>query len=121
MALPDTPAGMIARLDAALVRRGQDIVLQRLSTDEAGVQTMTDQVDPCRAAVRAHAPQELDPVSGEAPETTVIISPSSLIYFPGLPVKDDRLIIGGKPNNVETVSPILVGGTLVRIDMTCRE
>ena len=39
-----------------------------------------------------------------------------------VPVKDDRLIIAGRPNNVVKPCPrSKVDGILVRIDLTCRE
>lgn len=112
----------IAILDDGLRQYGQDVVLQRLVADDAGEQTIAHNAD-CRAAVRAHAPQALDAMTEDAPATSVVLSPTDLAaaLWPGLPVKDDRLIIAGRPNNVETVSPIEVDGTLVRIDLTCRE
>lgn len=117
----DSPAGMIARLDAALARRGEDIVLQRMLTDEAGMQTPTYQAA-CRASVRGHRPQALD--ESEVPNTKAVISPTGLTaaLWPGLPQKDDRVIFqGDRSANVEQVAPIYVDGILVRIDIEFRE
>jgi hypothetical protein len=117
------PADLIERLDRALSEYGQDIVLQRLDTDTAGEQTVVYEA-PCRAVVRAHYPQELDHIAFETLDTTVVLSPTDLVlagWPEPIPAKDDRLLIAGRPNNVVTVSPIQVDGTLVRIDLTCRE
>lgn len=116
----DTPEGTIARLDASLSRRGEDVVLQRFTIVD-GAQLVAYQVDPWRVQVRAGSPQQLQSYPGEAPNTQVIASPTGLATWPGLPAKDDRLIIRGRPNNIETVSPIYVDGVLVRINIECRE
>jgi hypothetical protein len=110
----------IAALDYGLAQYGEDIVLQRFTADSQGVQTVAFEAL-CRATVRSHLPQELVHVPFEAPATKVVISPTplTLVGWPGLPVKDDRLIIDGQPNNIETVSPIRVDGVLLRIDITC--
>ena len=123
------PSALIDLLDRSLAEYGQDVVLQRLVTDAAGVQTIAYEANPCRATVRAHAPQALDAMIESASSSSVVMSPTDLVRagWPerddGLPVpvKDDRLLIAGRPNNVETVSPIQVDGILVRIDLTCRE
>ncbi len=118
-----TPVQAIAMLDRQLARHGEDIILQRLATDIAtGAQFALNQVDPCRAMVRANEPQELSAMTGEAPNTHVILSPTDLAraMFPGVPQKDDRLIIQGRNNNVEIVSPIYLAGQLVRINIECR-
>jgi len=108
----------IADLDAALAECGENVVLQRLVTDDAGVQFAAYQVDPCRANVRSSQPQDL-----EAPNTLVILSPTDLTraLFPGLPERGDRIIIAGRANTVEIVTPFSVGGILVRIEIMCRE
>lgn len=109
-------------LDHALREFGEVIQLQRLSTDpDTGARTVTNQAN-CRAVVRAHQPQELVPMSGEAPNTLIIMSPTDLsrAMWPGLPVKDDRVLIGGSANNIEIVAPFFVGGTLVRLELQAR-
>lgn len=112
---------MIARLDGALARRGEDIVLQRLSTDSDGVQTPI-YIAACRSAVRSNEPQALD--ESVAPNTKAVISPTSLVaaIWPGLPQVDDRVIFqDGRKANIHLVSPIYVSGVLVRIDLEWRE
>lgn len=113
-------ARLIRRLDFGLRKAGEDIVLQRLVTDEFGTQSVAFEA-PCRAKVRAHLPQQLDHVAYEAPVTRITISPNSLTRagWPGLPARDDRVLIDGQPSNVETVSPIRINGALVRINLTC--
>src|SRR5690349_5917349 len=115
-----TPRAAIAALDRHLARHGQDIVLQRLATDSEGVVTVTAE-QTCRAAVTAGtAPQSLDPMSGEAPNTKIIMSPTSLVGWVGLPAKDDRILIESVPNNIEIVTPRLINGQLVRIELETR-
>ncbi len=111
---------MISRLDDGLLRWGQDVTLQRRVTDDAGAQTVAFEAL-CRAVVRAHLPQQIEHIAYDpAQPTKLIMSPTSLTRaaWPGLPARDDRLIINGQPNNVETVSPIEVDGVVVRIDLT---
>ena len=113
----------IADLDRELRKVGEDIVLQRLVTDpDTGAQSPS-YIANCRANVRAHQPQELQFMAGEAPVTVIVLSPTDLAreLWPGLPQKDDRAIVQGRSANVEIVSPIYVGGTLVRIDLQTRE
>jgi hypothetical protein len=112
----------IADLDRELTRLGDTVQLQRLIADpDTGNRTVSFSAD-FRARVDAHHPQELVPMSGEAPNTRVILSPTGLrkANWPGLPQKDDRLVIGGKNNNIEIVSPLSIGDVIVRIELECR-
>jgi hypothetical protein len=108
-------------LDEMLEEYGEDIVLQRFATDSEGVQSVTNTAT-CRAVVRLGSPQELVVISGEAPNTRIIMSPSDLAAagWPGLPGKDDRVLIQGIANNIEMAMPISVGGQLVRIELQTR-
>jgi hypothetical protein len=110
----------IADLDEVLA--GEDIVVfQRFTTDTEGVRSVTNTAT-CWAKVNSAAPQELQPMGGEAPNTHIIISPTGLIAagWPGLPGKDDRVLIGGVANNIEIVTPKSVGGQVVRIELQTR-
>jgi len=111
----------LADLDDMLDEFGEDIVLQRFATDSEGVQTVTNTAT-CLAVVRLGSPQELVVISGEAPNTRVVMSPTDLAAagWPGLPAKDDRVLIGGIANNIEMVMPISVGSELVRIELQTR-
>jgi hypothetical protein len=110
----------IADLDAALADVGEDVTLIRFSDD--GLQTPLYEV-PCRAAVRAHAPQQLLRMAGDAPDSQVILSPTSLSgRFPGHPRRDDRVMLdrGRRPTTIQEVAPISVAGTIVRFELQVR-
>lgn len=117
MSLADTPVGMIARLDAALARRGQDIVLRRLTLGTGGLQVPFDAG--VRASVRAAKPEEL---IGNVDQThsRVVISPTSLAAAQwAMPIrKNDKAVIAGRVRNIEFVQPIEVGDVLVRVELT---
>jgi hypothetical protein len=112
--------GIIADLDEALSQFGETVTLTRFTDGPNGTR-IPFSVD-CQAFVRANAPQELDPISGDAPNTKVIMSPTQIAraQWPGPPQKDDRMLIQGHMANVEIVSPIFIGGQLVRLDLQCR-
>jgi hypothetical protein len=40
--------------------------------------------------------------------------------WPGLPAKDDRIVIEGVPNNIEIVDPRSIDNQLVRIELQAR-
>ena len=107
-------------LDRELEAVGEDVTLIRFSDD--GLQTPLCEV-PCRAGVRAYAPQQLQTMAGAARDSQVILSPTSLKGFPGLPRRDDRVVLdkGRRQTNVQTVAPINVAGTLVRLELQVRE
>jgi hypothetical protein len=117
-----TPAAAIDALDRQCAQHGQDVVLQRFSTDSEGLQSITAEAT-CRAIVQGGgAPQELVPMPGEAPNTKIIMSPTGLVaaMWPGLPAKDDRILIEGVPNNIEIVDPRSIDNQLVRIELQAR-
>lgn len=105
--LSDTPAGMIARLDAALARRGQDVILRKTNT-------VTGQVT-VRARVRDYRADELVGIIQHG-ASKVVVSPTGLTTF-GVPPKNGFVVVDGQPRRIESVNPIRVAGTLVRIDM----
>jgi len=111
-----TPATIIARTDAAIAGYGQSVTLQRTSVDPAtGSITVTESVD-CPAAVRTSAPQDLE---GDVVDIRVVVSPTGLGAF-GIPSRDDRILIGGDPSNIETIGPLYYGGQLCRVNLLCR-
>jgi hypothetical protein len=108
---------MIARLDAAIAGYGQTVTLQRTAIDAStGAITVTEEVT-CPAQVRAYAPQDLE--AGEVQDIRVILSPTGLGSF-GVPNRDDRIVIGTDPSNVEQIAPLYYGGQLVRVNLLCR-
>jgi hypothetical protein len=129
--LADTPAGAIARLDAALARRGENVVLRRV----VGLAPNSTNVDvtvraTVRAAVRSNRPGEL---IGDMADTDskVTLSPSDIAAAqwpagevvsvtapePSLPRRGDKVIIAGRVRNVEAVNAVRVADTLVRIEL----
>lgn len=121
-----TAARCVALLDSALAIVGEDVRLQRLSSDAAGVQTVVAEVT-CRGTVNDASPSDLIGMPGEAPAALIILSPTQIADagWPGPPVKDDRVLIQGdsgtwRPGNVEIVNLFRVGGDTVRIELQCR-
>lgn len=128
-----TPAEVISNLDAALDRRGEDILLQRLTLGPAS--TPIPFGVSCRAFVRGYKPDELVG-SITQQDNRVILSPTeiSAIGWPGpavtppgpgvldrrVPHKGDRAVINGQVRNVEAATGIYMAGTLVRIEMQVR-
>lgn len=112
-----TPQTIIGRTDAAIAGYGQIVTLQRTAVDPAtGAISVSLSVD-MPAVVRSTAPQDL--LSGETTDIRVVLSPTHLGAF-GVPSRDDRLIVGGDPTNIETIGPLYYGGRLVRINLLCR-
>ena len=112
-----TPHQMIASLDAALAGYTQTVTLQRTAIDaSSGAITVSDEVT-CAAKVRPFGPQDL--AAGEVQDIQVIVSPTGLGAF-GIPNRDDRIVIGGNPSNVEQIAPLYYGGQLVRVNLLCR-
>lgn len=108
-----TPAQMIADLDAALARRGEDVIVRRYTAPSGDPRPKTDIA--VRASVRAVKAEEL---AGEIDQKAlkVVLSPTGLAAL--LPLKKgDKIVVQGKDRHVELPKPIFVGGTLVRIDL----
>jgi len=107
--LDDTPAGAIARLDDALSRRGQTVVVRRAS-------------GPADATVignvRGFKPAEL--VGGIAQgDISVVLSPTGLADF--LPLKrNDKVLVDGGVKNVEMAENIKIKDVIVRINLQVR-
>lgn len=109
-----TPAEMIADLDAALARRGEEIVVRRYT---ATTGTPRPKIDiTVRAAVRPVKPEEL--VGGiDQTFSKVVLSPTGLSAL--LPLrKGDKVVIQGRERNIEFPKPIVDGDKLVRINLT---
>lgn len=108
----------IADLDSMIAERGEDIVLQRLTTGPEGESIAFEAK--FRANVRSASPTDL--VEPGARETVVVISPTALeaTRFPGLPRRDDRVVIQGDPMAVAEVAPVYVDGRLARVRLNCR-
>lgn len=107
-------AGIIARLDAAIERRGQTIRLRRLTTGPDGARIPFEVK--FKAQVRAAGPSE------PGADTVVVISPTDLARtrYPGLPRRDDHLVIYDDPADIQRIQPIYDNDELVRVRVTCR-
>lgn len=109
--LSDTPAGMIARLDASLARHGQNVTL-RTGNTTTGQRT-------CRAFVRGYKPSELIGLIKQD-DKKITISPTGLGAF-GEPSNGQFVVIDGRPRAIQGEPEFIrVDGVLVRINMTVR-
>lgn len=107
MITDDTAAGMIARLDAALARRGQRVTLTNFSA--SSVSNVPASVRPVRASE----------MIGNVTQThsKVVVSPTLIGSL--LPLKKgDKCTIDGKARQIEFYAPITVGSSIVRIELT---
>lgn len=112
-----TPAQAIAALDAALAVAGEDVTLQRLASGVTVANTAS-----CRAMVRGYKPEELVGAIVQG-DTQVILSPTDLTagnWPANMIVNGDKVVIQGRRRNVEAAAPILMTGTLVRIELQVR-
>lgn len=119
---------LVDSLDAALAEAGEDIVLRRIvgTGNQAPIDVRV------RARVDDVDPEELVAGSGSAQQRAkVIISPTQIIaaQWPGgvvpgyvgdprVPVRGDKAVIRGKARNIEFAKPFVIGGELVRIELT---
>lgn len=106
--MSDTPAGMIARLDEALARRGRTVTVTRRGG--AG-----PTVNGVKAAVRV---AKEDEIAGLAQQLwwKVTLSPTGLSSV--LPLrKGDTVTFDNQAHAVERPGPIVIGDVLVRIDL----
>jgi hypothetical protein len=110
--LSDTPAGMIARLDNSLARRGETVSVTKYGDDGAPT-TLTG----VRASVRPSKPEELI-ASIDQSQFKVVLSPTGNSTVLPLRKGDKFTRADGKQLNVEFPAPIYVGDTLVRINLT---
>lgn len=128
--MQDTPEAMIARLDASLARRGEDVVLRRNTMGPGGLQIPYDAT--VRGHVRGYDAQELTSTIIQG-DTKIIISPTGIeaAGWPGpsvgtvvgdrrVPRKNDVVVVQGAPRQVMSAAPKYVAGTLVRIEIQVR-
>ncbi|MER8762889.1 hypothetical protein [Mesorhizobium sp. M0968] len=106
----DAPAGMIARLDDALARRGQDVKLRKTNTAVGQVTV--------RAKVRFYKPDEIAGII-TAGDSKIILSPTGLDAF-GVPPANGFVVVDGSPRRIIVPNPIMSGGVLVRIELQVR-
>ena len=122
----------IDRLDAALARRGEDIILRRIV---GTVNTVNIDVV-VRASPRAvSGPDELVNGIGQD-DLKIILSPTQIkaAQWPGggingvapfnpdrsLPKRGDRVIVKGRSYHVEISNPIAIDDEVVRIELTTK-
>ncbi len=118
--LSDTPAGMIARLDASLARRGQTAILKRrIGTGNTFAEVTV------RVKLQGYATTDL--VAGiKVTDSRFIFSPTPIVEagaaWPGAAGGGadvrigDILFVEGRTRNVVQVDSIRVGDVLVRIE-----
>ncbi|MCV9960735.1 hypothetical protein OIU34_02385 [Pararhizobium sp. BT-229] len=109
----DLPSDIIARLDASLVARGQDVTLRRYTAPSGTPRPKTD------AGVRAFVrPLKAEELVGRLDHTfsKVIFSPTDSSVL--LPMKkDDKVIIDDRERNVEFPKHVRYRGVLVKIEL----
>jgi hypothetical protein len=121
-----TPAQLIADLDAALARTGEDCILRRKEGSPLVEKDVT-----VRASVRGLRSAE---IVGSATQawSKVVISMTQILAAgwpaghtvtpgaadPRLPRANDFLVVKGKARQIMFVNPIAVDGTVVRVEMT---
>ena len=121
-----TPAQLIADLDAALARTGEDCTLRRKEGSPLVEKDVT-----VRASVRGARSSEVVGTVTQAYSKAVISMTQILAagwpaghtvaagaVDPRLPRANDFLIVKGKARQVMFVNPIAVDSTVVRVEMT---
>jgi hypothetical protein len=114
---------LVARLDAALLGYGEDIILRRVS-GTAPNQTNVDVA--CRARVDAISVAQI--VAGiPATDLNIIISPTQIVSanwpavgsspIPRMNGPDKVIMRGAAPRTIAFVDPKIINGELVRINM----
>lgn len=109
-----TPAELIAELDMALAEAGEDVTVRRY-TAASPMPRPKIEAEGVPAFVRALKADEL---VGAMDQTWshVVISPTLIGAL--IPIKkNDKLVIQGRERNVELPLPILVQGSLVRLEL----
>lgn len=109
-----TPAAAIASLDSQLAEHGELVSAYRYTATTGNPRPRIN-VDDVPAFVRAFKPEEL---AGEIDQTStnIVLSPTKLTAL--LPLKkNDKVFAQGRERNVELVKPVLMGNTLVRINL----
>ncbi|WP_439618312.1 hypothetical protein [Shinella sp.] len=106
--LSDTPAGSIARLDAALARRGEKVFFAR----GAGAQ------QEMRARVIEYSKEELVGLVDQT-DRKVLLSPTSLGAY-GVPKKKDRFASADEQGSVEAVRRFRMNNVLVKVELRVR-
>ncbi|MFG1304159.1 hypothetical protein V5F34_08470 [Xanthobacter autotrophicus] len=110
-----TPAVAIASLDRQLAAHGEDVILRRY-TGVGQARTSTD--DTVRAFVRDYRSDEI--VGGIAQgDTEVALSPTGVLAG-GLPKRGDQVIIDGSVRTIQGAPPVIINGTVVRINLQVR-
>lgn len=111
-----TPAEVIAMLDRQIAEHGQTVAIERL----VGTGPMaTRQGGGVQIAAHVRTLREDELISGMTQDDLmVIVSPTGLAGWQfGVPVKGDKVVIDGRPRNIELAQPIKIAGTLVRLNL----
>lgn len=124
--MSDTPAGIIARLDASLARRGEDCTLRRKEGSP-----LVDKDVTVRASVRGLRGDELVGTATQSWSKAVIsltqifaagwpagyVATSGAVD-PRIPRPNDFLVVKGKQRQIMFADPIAIDGTVVRVNLT---
>jgi hypothetical protein len=134
-----TPQQAIDALDRGLgplgsqTGSGEDVILQRPIGNNQGFISVK-----CRAQVNGYKPVELIANSGiQQGDSMAILSPTQIneaqwpgAFVPGqpgvatgdprIPMKGDRMIVGGKTRSVQAAATRDIGGVLVRLEVQIR-
>lgn len=106
-----TAAEAIGRLDAALQKSGENVVLRHMAVGAvASSQTV-------RALVRGYRPQDVVNTIQQG-DGRVILSPTGLT---SAPKQNDKVVVGGvKVRNVQAVDELRLAGVVVRYELQVR-
>lgn len=121
--MTDTPAGLIARLDAALARRGEDCLLRRIVGGVEKDVTIQTSVRAVRAEQLINGvTQDFSNVVASMTQVLAAAWPAGFVLEPGkvdprIPRKNDYLLVKGKVRQIQFVNAIAVDNTIVRLEM----
>lgn len=109
----------ISDLDRRIEEEGEPIRLLRRTTGPEGMRTAFESKMP---AIVGSVGAPTDLLEPGARETIVVVSPTWLRSrrFPGLPRRDDGIVVAGDTMGIVDVYPRRVGGELVRVRLLCR-
>lgn len=112
-----TAADAIASLDGQIAEHGQDILLRRSVPNTVPAQKVEK---PHRAFVRGY---RIDEVGGGIAQgdSLIILSPTGMPgEFTGASLLriNDKVIFADRTRNVKSVDPVLIGGEIVRLNVT---
>jgi hypothetical protein len=109
-----TPAETIAALDRQLAKHGEDVSIIRYTAPSGNPRPKVE-VPGIKAFVR---PVKAEELAGNIDQTAsnVVVSPTDVTAL--LPLKKgDKVVIDGRERSIEVPKPILMGSTVVRVNL----